>query len=131
MPILRSCGFVAGIFGAIFFADRCACGAKITSAQFSGSDPVITFETGSTGLPSIPGLTLSGGDSTFAAGGFGNQIFGNINNSSYLDISFSSPVQAVGAYAVNDAGTSTTNGVIEVVYDQSNDILESESVNFN
>lgn len=104
-------------------------GIQLTNYQFSGSDPVITFETGSTALPSISGLQLSGGDATFSYYSFqcfGHQFFGDLNEGN-LDIYFTQPQQAVGAYIVNaQYGT----GVIETVYDQSNNIIESESASF-
>jgi hypothetical protein len=34
-------------------------GIQVTTSSFSGSDPVITFETGSTALPTISGLQFS------------------------------------------------------------------------
>ena len=79
-----------------------------TLSQFPSLAPVITFETGSTALPGINGLQLSGGDATFAVTNynpnqivFGHQYFGNLSTAggyTYLDITFSQPQQAVGAY---------------------------------
>jgi hypothetical protein len=124
-------GCLAVMSCVVFSAKGPAWAMKLTSTgQFSGVDPVITFETNSTALPGIPGLHISGGDSTFETTGFGKQVFGNFNNSTYLDISFDNPVQSVGAYIVNDDTPSTTNGVTELVYDQANNLLESESANF-
>jgi len=104
-------------------------GIQVTTASFSSSDPVITFETGSTALPTISGLQFSGGDASFSYYSFqcfGSQYFGDLNEG-YLDIYFTQPQQAVGAYIVNaQYGT----GVIEVVYDQSNNVIETESALF-
>lgn len=95
---------------------------------FSVLDPTITFETGSTALPNIPGIHLGpygfGGDSTFSSACFGKQIYGNANGTGYLDISFDQPMQAVGAWFTIGAG----NGVTEVAYDQSNNIIDTASV---
>jgi len=103
---------------------------QIPVYQFSGSDTQITFETGSTGLPSVSGAHLSGGDATFKFNNikcFGNQYFGNFNGSSYLDITFDQPQQAVGAYIVDVSSFDSVVGVIEVVYDKSNNIIETQS----
>ena len=107
-------------------------GVEISAGQFSGSDPVITFETGSTALPGIPGLELSGGDATFSFGApcFGNQYFGNINGATYLDVSFDQPKQAVGAYVIETSPFYGVTGVIEIAYDQNGNIIETESSSF-
>ena len=105
-------------------------GIEINVSQFSSSDPVITFETGSTALPSIPGVQFAGGDATFSDNSyqcFGNQYFGDVNEEN-LDIYFSSPQQAVGAYLVQDYDYGT--GVKEIAYDQSNNVIETESASF-
>lgn len=97
--------------------------------QFSSLDPVITFETGSTALPSVPGVQFSAGSATFGQYSFqciSNQYFGDVNDGN-LDIYFSSPQQAVGAYLVNDQWG---NGVTEIAYDQSNNVIEVESESF-
>lgn len=95
---------------------------------FSVLDPTITFETGSTALPGIPGVHLGpygiGGDSTFSSACFGHQFYGNANGTGYLDISFDQPMQAVGAWFSIGAG----NGVTEVAYDQSNNVIDTVSV---
>ena len=116
----------------VLFSPVIAHSSQWTLGQFPSLAPVITFETGSTALPGIPGLQLSGGDATFIYNneGFGHQIFGNFNGSTYLDISFSQPQQAVGAYIINDEPGGGVTGVTEVVYDQSNNILESASQSF-
>jgi hypothetical protein len=105
-------------------------GIQLTSTnQFSSSDPVITFETGSTALPSVPGVQFVDGDATFSYNSyqcFGSQYFGDLNEGP-LDIYFSSAQQAVGAYLVN---AQYGSGVIETAYDQSNNVIESESLPF-
>jgi hypothetical protein len=105
-------------------------GIQLTSInQFSNSDPIITFETGSTALPSVPGVQFAGGDATFSYYSFqcfGSQYFGDLNEGN-LDIYFSNAQQAVGAYIVN---AQYGSGVIETVYDQSNNVIESESALF-
>src|SRR5438445_12885481 len=66
-------------------------GVQLAPWQFAGGDPVITFETGSTALPSVSGVQFSGGDATFYFPNtpyFGSQYFGNLNGSTYLDIYF-------------------------------------------
>jgi len=98
--------------------------------QFATNDAVITFETGSTGLPGVPGVNFSGGDATFGTYGFGNQYFGNLNGSTYLDVYFASPQQAVGAYMVDDEYYGGVTGVTEVIYDQSNNVIETVSESF-
>ncbi|HEV7925684.1 MAG TPA: fibronectin type III domain-containing protein [Verrucomicrobiae bacterium] len=105
-------------------------GIPLTSGEFSTNDSVITFETGSTGLPSISGVSFSGGDATFGTYGFGDQYFGNLNGATYLDVYFAQPQQAVGAYMVDDEYFGGVTGVIEVVYDQSNNVIETVSANF-
>jgi DNA-binding beta-propeller fold protein YncE len=107
-----------------------ASGIQIATNQFAGTASIITFETGSTAMPGIPGLSFSGGDATFSSYGFGSQIFGNLNGSTYLDVYFTQPQQAVGAYIINDSPFGGVTGVIEVAYDQNNNVLESVSTNF-
>ena len=107
-------------------------------SQFPTQDPILTFETGSTLLPSINGLTLTGGDSTFENTNYnpnniciGKQYFGNLDQGgvglTYLDITFKQPQQAIGAYIINADNNNKVTGVMEVIYDQSNNVLESES----
>ena len=102
-----------------------------TTNQFSSSDPVITFETGSTGLPGVPGVQFSGGVASFYWPStpppiFGGQYFGNLSGPTYLDIYFDQPQQAVGAYLVGANPFNGISGVIQVAYDQSNNIIEME-----
>lgn len=102
--------------------------SQVYSFQFSSTDPVINFNTGTTALPTIPGVQFAGGDDSFSNGGFGPQYFGNLVGAggySYLDIYFSQPVQAVGADLVS--ATPSVTGVTEVVFNQSGTQLESES----
>lgn len=101
--------------------------SEVYSSDFSSTDPVINFTTGTTALPTIPGVTFAGGDDSFSDGGFGPQYFGNLvsGSYSYLDIYFSQPVQAVGADLVS--ATPSVTGVTEVVFDQNGVQLDSES----
>jgi hypothetical protein len=104
-------------------------GIQIYQSQFSSSDPVITFETGSTILPSVPGVQFGGATDAFSQYSFqcfGSQYMGDVNGGN-MGIYFSSPQQAVGAYIVNDQWGS---GVIEIAYDQSNNVIEVESQSF-
>src|SRR5438128_878616 len=108
-----------------------------TLEQFSSLDPVLTFETGSTALPSINGIQLSGYGSTaagtFSSYGFGQEAYGNVSGPggfTYLDISFDEPQQAVGGYVLNTSLFANVTGVTEIVYDKSNSVIESASVIF-
>jgi hypothetical protein len=102
--------------------------SQVYLSNFSGTDPVINFATGTTALPNVPGVTFAGGDDSFSNGGFGPQYFGNlvsVGGYSYLDIYFSQPQQAVGADLVS--ATPSVLGVTEVAFDQSGNVIESQS----
>ena len=93
------------VAGSLLYPMLAIYGVPIGPWQFEAADPVITFETGSTGLPSISGVQFSGGDASFywpspSPPGFGAQYFGNLNGATYLDIYFDQPQQAVGAYLI-------------------------------
>ena len=103
---------------------------QVTTNQFSSSASVITFETGSTGLPAVSGVQFSGGDATFATPQMrriGDQYFGNLNGSSYLDIYFDQPQQAVGAYIIDRTPFDAVVGVIQIAYDHDNNVIETQS----
>lgn len=106
--------------------------AQINLGQFSSTDPVITFETASPFLPNVPGLQFAGGDALPGDGTncFGSQYFGNRNGSTFLDVYFDQPQQAVGAYIVEASPLFGTTGVVEVAYDQSGNVIESASGTF-
>jgi len=106
-------------------------GVTLGRGQFRATDPVITFETGSTDLPSISGVRFSDadGDASFYSQNdpyFGRQYFGNFNGSTYLNIYFDQPQQAIGAYLISDDWSVV--GVTTILYDQSNNVIESASV---
>jgi hypothetical protein len=103
------------------------------ASQFRSSDPVITFETGSTTLYSIPGVRFGGGVATFSRNAFGNQLFGNISGAggfSILNVYFDEPKQAVGGHLINvNMGyLQGVYGVRLVVYDEHDNELQSEVV---
>jgi hypothetical protein len=119
------------LFAVVLLSPTASRGIQVTQSQFSPSDPVITFATGTTALPTIPGVSFSGGDASFSDGGFGPQYFGNLvsGSYSYLDISFAQPQQAVGANLIKV--TPAMTGVTEVVFDQNGSVIESDSANFS
>ena len=118
----------------------------ITVDQFSPSDPVITFETGTTGLPSVPGVTFLstssannpwyGGNSDFTSfgPGFGRQAWANLSSgtTSGLGLDFASPVQAIGGYVarVVNSLNSPTAVTIELL-DASGGSLGTATINLN
>jgi hypothetical protein len=140
----RAILFVAlGVFGVgQFLLTRNASASIITQSAFSANDNVITFETGSTALPNIPGLSFGlapqdAGDATFAnirVNTFGNQFFGNLSGSftegySYLAIAFSTPQPAVGAYILKQFSGQPTS-LISTVYDSHGAPIESATTPF-
>jgi hypothetical protein len=133
----------AGFFLLAVFASSAARGDLITDAALIGPNPsIVTFETHSTALPSVPGLTFV--DTTLQSSGpnfggasssnyyttyFGSQHFGNLSTFrgyTSLAIDFADPQAAVGAYlqrasnSVNDPGKITT-----LVYGKNGALLES------
>ena len=91
--------------GAMVLANALVSQATIVPVvQFAPGAQVITFETGSTGLPSVPGVTFLNtppyGSSGNFSGFFGSQGWSNTVSVSYYDLGaqFSPPVQAVGGY---------------------------------
>lgn len=104
---LRAFGAVAlGILAPSASADL----IPIDPGAFQPGATVIDFETGSTGLPSVPGVTFvdegkPGGPGYFAgsgnfAGFFGDQGWSNLVSTTFSDLAleFATPVEAVGAY---------------------------------
>lgn len=86
----------------------------ITPSDFAPSAQVITFETGTTELPTVPGVTFLdtppsdpspwyGGSATLSGGFFGNQNWANVVSATYSDlgIQFATPVLAIGGYVGN------------------------------
>jgi hypothetical protein len=83
---------------------------SVAPGDFDASATVITFETGSTALPSVPGATFVtegavGSPGRFSGSGnfsgfFGAQGWSNLVSTTYsnLALAFTSPVQAVGGY---------------------------------
>jgi hypothetical protein len=120
------------IFGIEWFVSTrdAAAALIVTQTAFSHTDNVITFETGSTNLPTVPGVIFNpgqqdGGDATFANSRlhtFGNQYFGDLdggdflNAQSYLAISFSTPQPAVGAYLIKASSIGSLTSLISTVY---------------
>jgi hypothetical protein len=81
----------------------------VSQSEFGPGAQVVTFETGSTGLPAVPGLTfLSSGPSSSTwygssgnfSGFFDNQGWSNTVSTTYGDLGaqFDPTVQAVGGY---------------------------------
>ena len=86
----------------------------VSPSDFAPSAQVITFETGTTALPTVPGVTFLdtpssdispwyGGSATLSDGFFGNQNWANLVSATYSDlgIQFATPVQAIGGYVGN------------------------------
>jgi len=109
--------------------------------DFAAADPIITFETGSTALPNIPGVGFPfnlgspffGGDATFQNKLFGSQLYGNLSGPlgySDLAITFATPVHAVGAFAGKIFATSPASLQVRVLSAASN-VLESTTLTLN
>lgn len=103
-----------------------------SSAGLLGPDSVIDFETGSTALPSVPGVTLApygfGADSTFSTVLFGRQVYGNISGpGGYSDLfaSFSPLVTEVGAWGRRFSSSSGPTQLTVNVYGPTNNLLET------
>jgi hypothetical protein len=103
-----------------------AAAVSIQPEQFDPSATTITFETGSTGLPSVPGATFVNeagfsGESNFE-GFFGDQGWSNLVSITYFDLGlrFDPAVQAVGAWMgrvpnfTNDHPPSVTFEIFDV-----------------
>jgi hypothetical protein len=125
------------------FAGFCVCTAApaavttIAPGDFLPSPGVITFETGSTGLPSVPGVSLLntgqfGASASFYNGFFGNQVMANLVGTTFTDLGavFASPVQAVGAWMGKIPNFLNTHApaVTVKIYDASTTLLYENSV---
>ncbi len=108
-------------------------GATVVTSpgSFVGPDSVITFETGSTALPSVPGVTLTpygNSDSTFSKVLFGNQVYGDASTAGgYTDLfsNFSPNITEVGAWGRTfSLGSGPTNLTVNV-YGPTSNLLET------
>ncbi len=101
-----------------------------STGSFLGPDSVITFETGSTALPSVPGVTLTpygNSDSTFSTVLFGHQVYGNASTAGgYTDLYaiFSPPITEVGAWGRRFSSSSGPTQLHVNVYGTANNLLE-------
>jgi hypothetical protein len=118
----------------LLFPGRGGATVVTSTNSFLGPDSVVTFETGTTALPSVTGLTFSpygtGADSTFSSDLFGRQVYGDISGfGGYSDlfVKFSPLVTEVGAYA-GAFGGSTPSHLTVNVYGLSDQLLESTTV---
>jgi len=135
------------IAASTWFASTARADILTSPNAFSPSDSVITFEGDSTNLPNIPGVqfpfsAIIGGSGfggvapTVTNGLFGRQVYGNLlypGGYSDLAITFSSPQEAVGAYA-GKAGDSTNKMASSLqvrVFDASNNLLDSTTLVLN
>jgi hypothetical protein len=109
--IKRALLCVVGVAALGNFATRATADLiPIGPGDFLPGATIIDFETGSTGLPSVPGVTFvnegsPGGPGWFAGsanfdGFFGGQGWSNLVSLTYSDLAlvFDTPVDAVGAY---------------------------------
>jgi hypothetical protein len=142
VPTAKAVAFLvcAGYAAVVFCAADSLNAAIIGQNTFLATDTVIGFETGSTALPSVSGVTFLsdfstyGGDATAAPGSanefvFGRQYYGNLSGTgpelyTFLGIAFSTPQSAAGAYLVDANGPSS---IICTVYDSGGVIEESAS----
>jgi hypothetical protein len=110
----------------------------ITPGSFVNNPSIISFETGTTGLPTVPGVPFlnEGGNwpgwfvgSANSSGFFGRQGWSNLVSLSYSDLGlrFAVPQQAVGAWlGIIPNFTNTTPDVVEVRFlDSLNNVLAS------
>ncbi len=125
----------------------------ITASQFAPGASVIDFETGTTALPTVPGVTFLSTPSTsfpwyggtaafnsFIGSGFGsqtweNELGGNANTIIYsgLGLSLTTPVQAIGGYVAmvpNFKNTSPSSVVVEL-FDSSHNSLGTDTITLN
>jgi len=116
----------------------------ISSSSFAASAQVINFDTGTTELPAVPGVTFLGtsedfppwygGDAAFP-GFFGTQGWGNLASTTYseLGLDLATPVQAIGGYVGKSSSTSFPNfqhpSQVEVeLFDSSNNSLGTATI---
>jgi hypothetical protein len=124
------------VIAAILGLMACSTNATVVSstASFLGPDSVITFETGTTALPSVPGVTLTpygNADSTFSTVLFGSQVYGNASTAGgYTDLYaiFSPPITEVGAWGRRFSVGSGPTQLQVNVYGTSNNLLEGGSL---
>jgi hypothetical protein len=120
----------------------------VSASQFAPGDPVLGFETGSTLLPNVPGVTFLQeppsststwylGNSGFDSFGpsFGQQDWENEVSATYSALGFdlATPVEAIGGYVAkipNFQNTNPTSVTIEFV-DSSDNSLGTATVNLN
>jgi hypothetical protein len=119
----------------------------ITASQFAPGAQVIDFETGSTALPVIPGVTFlftPPTTSPFFAGGaefnsfgpsFGAQTWENEISTTYseLGLDFTNPVEAIGGYVAKVPNFLNTNpaDVVVQLFDSSHNSLGSATITLN
>jgi len=108
--------------------------ALVGQSDFSASDPVLDFETGSTAPPFVPGLGIpySLETATFLYTPhplFGSQVLANESGGGlrdgYIEITFEEPRQAVGAYIWSFDGLSDVGGVTMLAFDAGDHLLDS------
>lgn len=117
---------------------------SVPASYFSPAATVITFETGTTLLPTVPGVTFEqtlniDGDATFSRTGqnqfFGNQYFGNFEGGTTatgftsIAIDFATPQQAVGGY-VNEAYGYNIGSLVATVYNAAGTVTGQTTTNF-
>jgi hypothetical protein len=125
------------VFGAaqIFLTPDAAAALIIPRSDFATNDRVITFETGTTELPTVSGVSFDpgpqdAGDATFVGSNFhafGNQYFGNLHvgsNYTYLAIAFSTPQPAVGAFLLR-ASNGPLTSLISTVFGPNGQPIDS------
>ncbi len=115
----------------------------IGPGDFLPGATVIDFETGTTALPSVPGVTFPrtspsmppwfGGDALFGSPAlFGAQSYTNLSSSTYSDLAIvlDTPAPAVGAWVGQNVGTVTdvATMLILAVFDASDVLLEQVTV---
>lgn len=118
---------------------------EVTDDQFTADSTVVDFETGSTGLPSVPGLSflmegIPSSPDWFAGSGnfdgfFGQQGWSNLvsTNFSNLGVAFDSPVQAFGGWfgQIPDFLNSNPPQIEVRAFDGNSDLLFSTIVDLN
>jgi PEP-CTERM motif len=108
---VRLCSSILAIswVAAIWSSDAWAALNSITQSGFASDANIITFETGSTVLPIVPGVSFLNTSSSQSpwydsssnfTGFFGSQGWSNIIGTTYSDlgVTFAAPVQAIGGY---------------------------------
>jgi hypothetical protein len=125
---MKHIGFVIVTLASVGASTARADLIAIGPGDFAPDVQVITFETGSTGLPTVPGVTFLQttpsfspwfGSSANFTGFFGAQGWSNVVSVSYSDlgIDFATPVQAIGGYVgriPNFAGQHPPEVIVEL-----------------